>query len=313
MDNLNEPFLIGVWLESLFYGINLVLSSACLFLLTREKRAVGIILLPVIQFLLCSVSVSLALRIIIVAFIERSGNAAIAYLSDFSSPLLVTKVVTISVNSTITDGVLVWRVYCVWGKSWRVAAFPIVMLIASSATVIGQAQAFARYGRLQNVYMSVLARWNYSIFIISTISTVVNTGLIVYGIWSRIKYSRGGPIKYWRLVALVVESGLIYLLVQIICLCLYTTGHSSFVIVYEVFAQLTSIIPTIILIFVGLRSTVADEWVATHHRDTSLPDSQHLRTISASTVTRPFCFEDAPSCDIELPFKVPLYQDQKDH
>jgi len=63
---------------------------------------------------------------------------------------------------------------------------------------------------------------------------------------------------YGRVLALVVESAMIYSVALVVEITLYFMGSNAFYIIYDPIAQLTSIIPTMILLLVGLKLTSND-------------------------------------------------------
>lgn len=61
-----------------------------------------------------------------------------------------------------------------------------------------------------------------------------------------------------KILVLVIESGMIYSAALIIEIACYFAGSNAFYILYDPIAQLTSIVPTMILLLVGFRQTSND-------------------------------------------------------
>jgi hypothetical protein len=105
------------------------------------------------------------------------------------------------------------------------------------------------------MYSGSLERWNISLYAMSVATNIIGTGLIVFGIrcvakWffsahphfairSMIRLSSFGTAMYTRLLALVVESGMVYSLVMLVAIILYVKRNNSFFIVYELMGQLS--------------------------------------------------------------------------
>lgn len=61
-----------------------------------------------------------------------------------------------------------------------------------------------------------------------------------------------------QVLVLIIESGMIYSAALIIEISCYFSGSNSFYIVYDPIAQLTSIVPTMILLLVAFKQTSSD-------------------------------------------------------
>ena len=141
-----------------------------------------------------------------------------------------------------------------------------------------------------------------------------------FAIRSMIRLSSFGTAMYTRLLALVVESGMVYSLVMLVGIILYVKCHNSFLLIYEIFGQLSvrhlpstysthsnrcyqSIIPAMILSLVGLRLTAADQQLTmSTSSKQGLVRQQHrpgvLRTV---TLDAPILLVDKPrhAADLE--------------
>lgn len=316
--SISEAYLLGIWVESVLYGINVVLVCSCLFVLTRGKRVqdiektfVGVV---AFQFLLSTASVALGLRVIIVAFIKRPPDEIDAYIRDISNPLRVAKTTFSTMNSIVNDIVLVWRVYCVWWRNWRVVTFPIVLVFATAACGAGQLIEFVRAGELHNLYLKSLKQWTESLYVASILTNVLGTGLIAFRILTMLHIGFLGPAVYKRLLTLIIESGMIYSFVLTLGAILYLIGNNSFYIVYETFAQVSSIIPTMILLLVGLKRTTTDQYrVSTEEASTEFVQHRRQTMITATMDSDgPIAFTDRPQNVIESEFMTLPYHNKDD-
>ena len=168
---------------------------------------------------------------------------------------------------------MVWRCYNVWGQSWLPSILPILLIIASAVCGFGQAVIFAEARTTHSAFGSNLERWNGSLFSLSLATNVVVTSLIASRIWwvSRQNSSlHDSSFKYRRVLLLVIESGAIYSSALVIEITLYFLNNNAFYIIYDPIAQLTAIVPTMIIVMTSLDLTSAaldsEEQRTTRHR-----------------------------------------------
>ncbi|KAJ3911076.1 hypothetical protein F5877DRAFT_55699 [Lentinula edodes] len=274
--SLDRAYLTAIWLETLFYGINLLLFFSYLFIV-RYKRRISlskiIVGVAVMMFLFSTVHVSLGFYRLIEGFIVLKDP--IVFFSDVSIPANVAKVTIHTVNSILGDSIMVWRCYNVWGQSWLPSILPILLIIASAVCGFGQAVIFAEARTTHSAFGSNLERWNGSLFSLSLATNVVVTSLIASRIWwvSRQNSSlHDSSFKYRRVLLLVIESGAIYSSALVIEITLYFLNNNAFYIIYDPIAQLTAsaIVPTMIIVMTSLDLTSAaldsEEQRTTRHR-----------------------------------------------
>ncbi|KAK7472403.1 hypothetical protein VKT23_000517 [Stygiomarasmius scandens] len=262
---LDRAYLTAIWLETLFYGINLSLFVSYLFI-TKFKRHGRplhklIFLTAISMFLLSTTHVSLGFARLIEGFVvlrDQPGGPG-AFFSDVSIPANVAKVTIHTVNSILGDGIMVWRCYNVWNRSWLMSIAPILLIIASAVCGFGQAYIFANAKTIHTAFGTQLARWNGSLFSLSLATNIVVTSLIGFRIWymSREYASFDVPstVRYRRIMLIIVESGAVYSSALIIEITLYFLGNNAFYIIYDPIAQLTAIVPTTIIVLTSLGIT----------------------------------------------------------
>ncbi|CAL1712979.1 unnamed protein product [Somion occarium] len=241
---LDKAYLTAIWLETVFYGMNFVLFWVCIFVLTYKRRT------PKINKFLVSVAVAMRR--------DWEGGPA-AFFSDVSIPANVVKVGIHTVNSIIGDGVVVWRCWLVWGRDWKMCVVPIFLVMASAACGFAQTVYFAKEKALRSAFAHILQIWNGSLFSLSLATNVTVTLLISLRVWYMLR-DAGGKMhfRYWRVLLIVIESGMIYSVALICELTLYFLNSNAFYIVYDPIAQLTAIVPTMILVLAGLELTSND-------------------------------------------------------
>ncbi|KAF9263974.1 hypothetical protein L218DRAFT_999130 [Marasmius fiardii PR-910] len=263
---LDKAYLTAIWLETLFYGINLSLFFSYLFIArsTRKTRTIQPVIfgVAVMMFIFSTIHVSMGFQRLIEGFIvlrDQPGGPA-AFFSDVSVPANVAKVTIHTVNSVLGDSIMVWRCYHVWGRSLLASALPILLITASAVCGFGQSVIFAKAKHIHSAFEEELERWNGSLFSLSLVTNVVVTSLIALRIWylGRQFSNTRTFINYQRVLVLIIESGSIYSTALVIEITLYFLGSNAFYIVYDPIAQLTAIVPTMIIIMTSLGLTSND-------------------------------------------------------
>ncbi|KAK1220214.1 hypothetical protein PQX77_017034 [Marasmius sp. AFHP31] len=263
---LDKAYLTAIWLETLFYGINLSLFCSYLFIARykRKTRTIQPVILgiAIAMFIFSTIHCSMGFSRLIIGFIDlrdQPGGPG-AFFSDVSVPANVAKVTIHSVNSILGDSIMVWRCYHVWGRNRLVSAIPVLLIIGSAVCGFGQSYIFAVAKHIHSAFVVDLERWNGSLFILSLVTNVVVTSLIALRIWylgRQFSHSRTF-VNYQRILVLIIESGAIYSSALIVEITLYFLGSNAFYIVYDPIAQLTAIVPTMIIIMTSLGMTSND-------------------------------------------------------
>ncbi|KAF9061813.1 hypothetical protein BDP27DRAFT_1428576 [Rhodocollybia butyracea] len=263
---LDRAYLTAIWLETLFYGINMLLFFSYLFIVKYKRKyrlSKIIITVAVLMFLFSTTHVSLGFYRLIEGFIvlrDAPGGPS-AFFSDVSIPANVAKVTLHTVNSVFGDSIMVWRCYNVWGQKWLPSILPILLIIASAVCGFGQAVIFAQAKSTHSAFSSQLEIWNGSLFSLSLTTNVVVTSLIAFRIWwlsREVSPLHESSFKYRRVLTLVIESGAVYSSALVIEITLYFLNNNAFYIIYDPIAQLTAIVPTTIIVMTSLGLTSND-------------------------------------------------------
>ncbi|RPD53973.1 hypothetical protein L227DRAFT_512399 [Lentinus tigrinus ALCF2SS1-6] len=262
---LDKAYLTAIWLETLFYGINICLFGSYVYILRfrRTRKITPIIFwVAVLMFCFSTTHVSLGFYRLIRGFIDlrdQPGGPG-AYFSDVSTPPNVAKVTIHSINSILGDSIVVWRCWHVWGGNWRVCILPSLLIVASAVCGFAQAIIFAEAKSIHSAFADELEKWNGSLFGLSLVTNVVVTTLIAVRIWFMHREAAGvvGPFRYTKVLVLIIESAMIYSAALVIEITLYFIGSNAFYIVYDPIAQLTGIVPTMIIVMSVLGLTSSD-------------------------------------------------------
>ncbi|EIM91597.1 uncharacterized protein STEHIDRAFT_108117 [Stereum hirsutum FP-91666 SS1] len=165
------------------------------------------------------------------------------------------------VNYVVSDAVVVWRCWLLWGKKRWILMVPVVLFIATFAGAIAfvafdvKALAFSStYKEQEKTIKDYLARDDLIIWCLTLSTNIWATLMISFKAWKHRKclstMLRQGSKKTQleKLMALLVESGAFYCIGFLLIYALTRTG--SFV-MDGVMVQIAGIYPTILIVLVN--------------------------------------------------------------
>ncbi|KAJ3847739.1 hypothetical protein EV368DRAFT_87385 [Lentinula lateritia] len=292
----DNMFLIGIWIQTALYGINMMIFAAAIFVLTKMYRAgkssAGFLLATsIVLFSLSTTYVSVCLRQLLEAFIWGPPGDASIYFATIQNPLSITKLALYEVNVFGQD---IWRMWVVYGNRWIVVALPIVMEIAHIASGIFT----IRRGALPRisvfdlfVHRGAIANW--------TLDLAVNIGVtlcIAYRLWSAGRALENLGMKrnkhpYTGVIFTIVESGGIFATATLITVSLYLSANVASVAAIDSVVQLATITPLLIVVRVGFglqhgvspNTLITFETNISHSHTISHPPNQLLRVNTSET------------------------------
>ncbi|KAJ7664925.1 hypothetical protein B0H17DRAFT_1091199 [Mycena rosella] len=280
--------------EVLFYGILLVLVAFALNLLSQRKAAGGLVLgiATVIMFILATVQLAARLQATVEAVKlvyltvqgqtepqTRISNETMDRYINFNfaeDVLLVT-------NNMVTDGVLIYRCFLIWGRNKYVVIGPgLLLLITSVLSYLSAVQGDYPTPGGPTVDLRIG-------FLLSVLTNLLLVGLTAGRVWHTRHKARGFLKKevarrYNTAVIMILESGAI--------LCAWTVAYVVFrsispPTVWRVFrgglAQILNIVPTLIVVRVGLGHTVDEANGTWRSKDSSLAELKSQTETSASS------------------------------
>ncbi|KAJ7671239.1 hypothetical protein DFH06DRAFT_910331, partial [Mycena polygramma] len=239
-----------------------VLFGICVHILYSRRTPgtpVNMLLLvtAVLMFAMSTIHICIGLARGLTAFIDRTGlpNGASEYYGEIWLWINIFKQALYVTNNIVADSLVIIRCYVVWNFSYRVVAFPVIMLLATSVCGYVAVAQFARLVPGQDVFTTTIAEWGTTLFSLSLSTNIIVTSLIagrIYWIGRRTKRLISGAHNYQNTVAIVLESGVIYSVGLVTLLIVYRSGTNAQYIVYDAMAQIMGIVPTMIIVRVGL-------------------------------------------------------------
>ncbi|KAH9841019.1 uncharacterized protein C8Q71DRAFT_701398, partial [Rhodofomes roseus] len=244
-----------------------VLFFICVDILVRRRKRRAALNKPMLgtaiaMYLLSTAHMIVDLVRVIQAFID-APEGALDYYGEIWTWLSIFKQALYGTNNIIADSVVIYRCYVVWGFSIKIIIIPVIMLIATSVCAYTAVYNFSQVTPGGTVFAQNIVPWGTALFSLSLATNVTVTTLIAVRIWwlarqTSTALSDRHLIKYRRAIAIIIESGSIYSACIMTLLILYCRDTNAQYIVYDSLSQIMGIVPTLIIVRVGLGITTED-------------------------------------------------------
>ncbi|KAF8889850.1 hypothetical protein BD779DRAFT_1519265 [Infundibulicybe gibba] len=265
---------LGTIVEGIFYGAYMVLFILYLVLRGRKGRVVEgpLTVAQILLFILCTLFIVADAENDILDFKIGLGSSVVFSLIDFLSQMI-----------------LLYRCWIIWDKRWVVVAFPGFLALASlggelalvglvDSLVLGNGNAAKLGARINPTGISA--------FSISLGANTLTTSLIVSKILLISREVRPvlGPDSHrsFRVVtAMLIESGLLLFVSQLIYVILFALGHPSYDFVAGPITQIYGITPTLL----NIRVVMGAAYDKTTGKASSLKFANSERATTQTTGT----------------------------
>ncbi|KAJ7452120.1 hypothetical protein B0H11DRAFT_2074364 [Mycena galericulata] len=250
MDNfpITEAQIVGLFLESVFWGFYLITFILCLRSLLfgsnwQLKRlseinwAMLLVALAMCSF--ATLDVALGLMHNIEAFVLYTGpGGALEEFSNISDWVNIMKTVDVVLQTMLGDGMLIYRCWVVYGKSWRVVAFSILLWCGGAACTVITIRIEADLHSNVLITSSSLQPVTIAFWVLTIVQNMLTTGLLIFRIYkvdrqnARFAYhstssANQGPTRLGRVTRILLESGLMYTVVALITFVTFITDSNS--------------------------------------------------------------------------------------
>ncbi|KAF8506468.1 hypothetical protein JB92DRAFT_3145441 [Gautieria morchelliformis] len=260
---LDVAVLVGLILQSFFYGVFQVLFIACVYVLlyngrTSERVNWHFLITAILMWILIGVNFALSWSRIMDGFIalqpafREDPGAIIAYFASLNQWKEVTRTGVYVALTAVADSLFIYRLYIVWGRSKLIVVLPILLLCGSITSGVGIEVVIGT--TTSGLFASSLAGWATSFFSISLVQNVITTFLIVYRIWRvNMNVARGlGNRSLWPVMAVILESGAIYSSTLLVLLAAYVSNSFVQYVALDMLVPIIGITFTLIIVRVGL-------------------------------------------------------------
>ncbi|PSR99323.1 hypothetical protein PHLCEN_2v4136 [Hermanssonia centrifuga] len=305
-----EAQIVGLFMESVSYGMFLVTFGLCIRALLFERDRsfipkrwadvrVGMLLVAISMFIFATFDVAFGLRHNLDAFIFYHGEGGAAKeFSDISYWVNIMKTVDYVMQTAIGDAILNYRCWMVYNKSWKIVLFPVLMWMA--ILVCGIMMVYVEVTTTSEALLteSRITPWLDSIAVLTLVINILVTSLIVWRIWrvrSKTVESSSHPNRLSHVIRIVLDSGLMYTLCAIIFFGTTLAGSNAQYGVSDVIVQVIGI--TFNMIIIRVNNGTASEGISWN--TSALPQSYPLRFYN-NTVDPTFTVRTEVGVEVEV-------------
>jgi hypothetical protein len=314
--------LIGFACEAVLWGaysILFIVSSIILARRRNENLGNPVVYLNVLIFLSCTTHFALEFN----HFHTTLGATGLVngYANETSQ--LMGADFLISWTDLLGDLILIYRCWMVWGNNYYVIVLPLLSSIAGFCCMISVLDILLVVNPTAPTPPNEVFSLGLAAYVLPLCTNVIVTSLIVYRIWSTSRTVPGAPQigqgVTRRAIMLIIESGAVYLVVQLVFVVLYATKNSAEAILAVIAVQTYGIAPTLIIMRVGMgissenpsntMTSTRIRWVARRGDDTGtsatrftdvLPADIDMEGMHESDLTHPLGHDEKDLKDAEF-------------
>ncbi|KAF8664363.1 hypothetical protein AX16_000735 [Volvariella volvacea WC 439] len=231
----------------------------------ENERAQKIILSAiVIMFFLSTAHLGGTIQSLQEAFFDGRPSPPELYFDTKALPLNLYNKTVYGLNVLIGDLLMIYRLYIVAGGNiWYIIA-PTLSLLGTCAITFTTIWQFSQLKPGQTSFIAEIKRLVPALFILPFVTNVLITGLIVYRILQaqrrvRDLESPDANSLYRRLLANVIESGLLYPSTLMITLILFIVDSNGQSVLTGSMTQVVTLVPTLMWLQVRLGCSQYDE------------------------------------------------------
>ncbi|KAJ7709453.1 hypothetical protein B0H17DRAFT_915723 [Mycena rosella] len=259
---ITEAQLVGSFVESVFWGFYLITLVLCLrtLLFKRPTKYIWAMLAVTLWMgTFATVDVATGLLHNIQAFVLYQGQGGAAQeFSKISDWVNIIRTVDTHMQTLLGDGILIYRCWVVYAKSWPVVAFSILLWCGAAACTgmvlhienTLRSNALITSGSLQPLVTSF--------WVLTITLNLLTTSLLVFKIWKVDRRSahfmhqsasaQYQPSRLRKVMRIIIESGLMYTVAAFITVMAYITNSNSTYPTSDVVIQMVGIAFNLIII-----------------------------------------------------------------
>jgi len=251
--------LVGFGCEAFFYGCYTVLFALSIYLMFYgPRRRIGvnkpIFFISGILYLSCSTHFALEFS----HFYQVLTATGVPGFANETNALIGADLL-IAITDFVGELILIYRCWLLWSRNYWIIILPCLISTASLACISAVLYLLLRINPNSPIAPPSLVPLGLAGFSLPLGTNVIVTTLIATRIWYLSpRKARNMPSAQFptgtgqAAIDIVVESGMLYLAVQLIFVVLFAIRHPAQGIVGVIAVQIYGIAPTLILIRVGL-------------------------------------------------------------
>ncbi|KZV61845.1 hypothetical protein PENSPDRAFT_618662 [Peniophora sp. CONT] len=264
--------LSGIGLGLAAWGILFTLAVQCVSaLLPRARRETGkatLLVYVVVMFALGTVAIFLHLHWVQEFLIDNRnfpGGPLVYDATFYANPINITGVVCYFIMNWMADGLLLYRLYVIYGQQFLYVAFPLLMFLTSFSLSVVDLYTLAQPGNSMFTDSAVnigLLYWSFSIALnVIVTSAIVGRLLVMRARLASVNGPRHAQL-YVSISAMLIESASLYSVTAIIFLIGYSM-QNALQFAAEPVEILQGVAPLMIILRVARGTAISDITVGT--------------------------------------------------
>ncbi|KZT10077.1 uncharacterized protein LAESUDRAFT_673837 [Laetiporus sulphureus 93-53] len=270
--------LVTVALESLLYGVFLVLAATSMYLhLARagsQRSSYGSMsaafFTPVIlgsSLVICTVTGHWIMTVVRLfdAFVNwEGGTMPILYYSDLALTTEVVKTAFLIATLITSDVLFIYRLWTVWGYNYYVIILPTCTVLGLCVAGPGVCYQLSRVASGETVFVKQLARWISADYAFTFATNVYSSSGIAWRVWRARKHASAyGGGNLMRVLATIVESAAFYTSYTIFFFAAYESNNNI------QYTAVDTLCPVAGIAFMMINVRVALGWAQQAHPSSS--------------------------------------------
>jgi len=260
----------AIVIGSVAYGIYVILSGICIHFLLQRRTGPWYRQVPLLYTVIMVVVYSIyfvATTMWAEAVIIETTNPA-AFATELSSPLALWRDTTYSLSLWLADGLIIYRLYVIWGKKYVIMIVPVVSCIAivtsGIALLIITSRGGSRTGTLSVTHIGTFS-WSTSVAL-NVLCTILIAGRLVSH-QRRLAHLAGSNtfvrhrLSYYSSVAVIfAESAALYSIVGVIYIPIFASNSELEPPFAALWGSLAVIAPNLIILRLALGTDTSREY-----------------------------------------------------
>jgi len=249
--------LIGFVCEAVLYGCYTIIFALAVYLkFSGPDGQLGVtfkrplFIVTVFLYLLCTTHFALGFA----HFCITLSTTGVEGFARFAKTIIGAGQI-LSLTDTMGDLILIYRCWVLWSKNYWVIIFPCLTLIGNLMGFGETLRIISHINENTQQAPAGLMPWGLCSFIVLICGNAIVTTLIVVRIWQLSPHKRCDMLgaNFQRetglgAIIIIIESGMLYLVAQIVFCILFAINHPAQDIVGSMAVQVYGIAPTLIFI-----------------------------------------------------------------
>ncbi|THH32712.1 hypothetical protein EUX98_g1431 [Antrodiella citrinella] len=258
----NLSVIVSIWMESVLYGINIVVYLLCLYALGFNRNKLGgnagdklLALLTTLLFFSATAHMSVNVRRLVEGYVDPPTKQAMtAYLLDITVKSSIAKQYTLVM---VTEPLFRHSDYLEGPHGMGEELEDICHTgAASKVTGITTAVYESLVAPGQSIFLKKISSWASAQFSLSLVMNVSATILIasrIFYVTRELRQHNPGLMRtYWRIIVIIVESASLAAVMQILELAFYEAKFPVIYFIADSTVQIVAMAPLLIIVLVGL-------------------------------------------------------------